>query len=173
MNENRTKFLSMNRNCQDIMRLTPRWLRRHATSHDYGSLCTIYPRWSAITLKSLIVGCRKTSEWPVWPPAIKSKVQRTTIARPLHDVARSSHNIVELRAMSLIYIVMWRCATSCDLVRPSKIILRYPTMLGIAARFLNITKTPRTSRDDPWWLQRRTITHDSPRWSTITEICPS
>ena len=42
-------------------------VQRLATSHDL-------PRWSAITLKSPIVGDRKTSWWPVWQPAIKSKV---------------------------------------------------------------------------------------------------
>ena len=82
------------------------------------------------------------------PPAIK--VQRTTIARPLQDVARSSHIHVERCAMSLVYIVRWCCTTSCDLVRPSKINLRYPTMPEISARFLNITHTPKTSGDDPW-----------------------
>ena len=101
----------------------------------------------------------------MWPPSIKSKVWRTTIARPLHDVARSSHNLVERRAMALIYIVRWRCTTSCDLVRPSKIKLRCPTMLGIAARFLNITNTPKTSRDDPWWLRRRATSHDYTRFT--------
>ena len=67
--------------------------------------------------------------------------------------------------MSLIYIVRWRCATSCELVRPSKIILRYPTMLGIAARLLNITETPKTSGDDPWWLRRRVTSHDYTRFT--------
>ena len=90
---------------------------------------------------------------------------RTTIARPLYDVARSLHNLVERRAMCLIYIVRWRCTTSCDLVRPSKIILQYPTMLGIAARFLNITKSPKTSRDAPWWLRRRETSHDYTRFT--------
>ena len=62
--------------------------------------------------------------------------------------------------MSLIYFVKWRCTTSCDLVRPSKIVLRYPTILGITARFLNFIKTPKTSGDDPWWLRRRVTSHN-------------
>ena len=98
----------------------------------------------------------------MWPPAIKSKVQRTTIARPLHDVARSSHNLVERRAMSLVYTVRWRFTTSCDLVRPIKIILRYLTMLGISVKLLNITNT---SGDDPWWLRRRATSHDYTRFT--------
>ena len=72
--------------------------------------------------------------------------------------------------MSLVYIVRWRCTTSCDLVRPSKITLRYPTMLGISAKFLNITNTRKTSGDDLSWLRRRTITHDSPRSPIFTHL---
>ena len=100
---------------------------------------TIYPRWSPITLRSPIV-------WPVWPLAKNLKFN----ARP-----------------SLVYIVRWRCTTSCDLrlVRHSKIILRSHTMLGIAAKFLNITNTPKTSGDDPWWLRRRTTSHDYTRFT--------
>ena len=88
-------------------------------------------------------------------------------ARPSHDpyVARSSHNPVERRAMALVYIVRWRCTTSCDLVRPSKIILRYSTMLGFSARLLNITNTPKTSGDDPLWLRRRATSHDYTRFT--------
>ena len=67
--------------------------------------------------------------------------------------------------MSLVYFVRWRCTTSCDLVRPSKIILRYPTMLGISAKFLNITNTPKTSGHDPWWLRRRATSHDYTRFT--------
>ena len=121
---------------------------RCRTSHDYARLTPDGPCLSAITQKSPIVGGHMTSLWPVLPPAIKSKVYHTTIARPLHDVA-------------------------CGLVRHSKIILRYPVILGIAARFLNITKTPKTSGDGPLMAatsQRRTITHDS---SPITKIYPS
>ena len=89
----------------------------------------------------------------------------TTIARPLHDVARSSPNLMERRAMLLVYIVRWRCTTSCDLVRPSKIILRYNAMLGISAKYLNITNTPKTSGDDPWWLWRCATSHDYTRFT--------
>ena len=77
----------------------------------------------------------------------------------------------------MIYSVGWCFATSCDLVRPSNIILRHITMLGIAARFLYIIKTPKTSGDDPWWLRRRATSHDytrfTPPWSTITKMYPS
>ena len=52
MNENRSKFLNMIKHCQDIMRLTP---------DDVVQRRTIDPRWSAITIKSPIVGDRKTS----------------------------------------------------------------------------------------------------------------
>ena len=67
--------------------------------------------------------------------------------------------------MSSIYLVMWRCTTSCDLIRSGKNILRYPTMLGIAASFFYITKTPNTSRNDPWWLRRRATSHDYSRFT--------
>ena len=57
MNENRSMFLNMTKNCQDIVRLTP----MTATSCNVVQRRTIFPRWSAITLKSPIVGDRKTS----------------------------------------------------------------------------------------------------------------
>ena len=46
---------------------------------------------------------------------------------------------------------MQRRVTSYDLARLSSLFfLRYTTIvLGIAARFLNMTKTPKTSGDDP------------------------
>ena len=36
-------------------------------------------------------------------------------------------------------------------------------MLGISAKFLNITNTPKTSGDDPWWLRHRVTSHDYTR----------
>ena len=38
-------------------------------------------------------------------------------------------------------------------------------MLGIAASFCNITKTPKTSGDDPRWLRRRATSHDYTRFT--------
>ena len=61
-----------------------------------------------------------------------------------------------------------RCTTSCDLVRPSKIILRYATMLGIAAK----TKTPKTSCDDPWRLRRHATSHDYTRFTPYHRNLP-
>ena len=113
---------------------------------------------------------RHSRTWPKtamaswdWPPDDCDVIQRRATSHDLPPMVRDHHK------MSLIYIVRCCCTTSCDIVRPSKIILRYPTllgiaaystMLGIAARFLNITKTPKTSRDDPWWLRRRATLHD-------------
>ena len=95
----------------------------------------------------------------------------------------------ESRAMSMINSVRWCFATSCDLVRPSNIILWYIAMLEIAARFLDITKPwlPRhraLTSDGCDVVRRCTTSHDSPpdgprlpkftpRWSTITKIYPS
>ena len=62
-------------------------------------------------------------------------------ARPSHDLYTTSHD-----HRTTLWNVVW-----C---------LRYPAMLGIAARFLIITKTPKASCDDPWWLQRRVTSHD-------------
>ena len=52
MHENRRKFLNITKNCQDIVRLTP-------DDCDVVQRRTINARWSAITLKSPIVGGRK------------------------------------------------------------------------------------------------------------------
>ena len=114
-----------------------------------------YPTWTRIA----------ASFW-TWPKTAKTSWDWPPMTATSYDVARSSHNLVERRVMSLIvYIVRWCCTTSCDLVRPSKISLRYPTMLGISTKFLNISNTPKTSGDNPWWLRRRATSHDYTRFT--------
>ena len=97
------------------------WLRRRATSHDYAQLTPDGPRSPRIHPSYVVV-------WHINDRCDHQLYNLKFNTRPLHDVARSSHNII--KAMSLIYIVRWRCATSCDLVRYIKIILRYSTMHG-------------------------------------------
>ena len=74
-------------------------------------------------------------------------------ARPSHDLYTTSHD-----HRTALWNVVW-----C---------LRYPAMLGITARFLIITKTPKTSRDDPWWLQRRVTSHDYTRFTPDSPWSP-
>ena len=78
----------------------------------------------------------------------------------------------------LIYIVRWRCTTSCDLVRPCNIILRYPTKLGIASS--QDFEHHKSSQDIARWplmaamLCNVTRLHTIyRRWSAITVIYQS
>jgi hypothetical protein len=59
--------------------------------------------------------------------------------------------------------VVGRCATSYDVVRLCTMIVRYPTIPGIADRLLNMSNKTRhhaTACDCPRWLRRRTRSHD-------------
>ena len=69
-----------------------------------------------------------------------------------------------------VFIILWgdvvqRRVTSYDLARHPTI----PYDAWNRSQFLNITKTPKMTPDGCDVVQRRTITHDSPRWSAFTE----
>ena len=93
--------------------------------------------------------------------------------RPSHDHYTTSHNhrttLWLRRTMFLIYIVRWRCATSCDLVRPSKIIFSFFLTIHYNSAWnrSQVFEHDKNSQDIGWWPLMATTPCSVARLHTI------